>query len=148
MGVQIQGDFVTVPGVPTLPTHVPRKGDLAVFRAIVRDLDLNAAAPIDLTVLPINSVKFIPIRAFVLNATANVSGASLALFSAAGGAGVTIITAVALASLTAAGKFQQLAIAALTDPIVVETLYPRLTVASGVAGTADLMLEFVDISDI
>lgn len=152
MGVSLSGDNITVPGqvavalTPTSPTHVVRKSDITALRAVVLALNLNAAAPIDLTALIVPSTKYIPRRVVVLNATANLSVAELALYTAAGGAGTAIVAPTVLTALTAAGKYQVLTIAALSDPIVAGTLYPRLSIASGVAGTVDLLFEFDDVA--
>lgn len=74
-----------------------------------------------------------------------MSSATLGLYTAALAGGTAIVAPVLLATLTGTGKFQSLSIAALTDVITATVLYPRLTVASGVAGTASLMLEFVEL---
>lgn len=152
MGVRIDGDNVTVPGqvavsgAPTSLLHGVTRTTAGSLRAYVLSLDLNAGAPIDLTTLSVLSSKYVPIRCLVFNPDANVSSATLGLYTAAGGAGVAIVAPVVLATLTAVGKYQELTIAALTDVVTVQTLYPRLTVAAGVAGTADLLLEFIDLA--
>lgn len=156
MGVQISGDNIAVPGqiavtgLPTSSTHVLRKADVSGYRAIVQNLNLNAAAPIDLTAITIPSTAWLPKRCFVCNPTANVALATIELRSAAGGAGDDIVAAVVLANMTNADantKAQVLTInASFVDTIyTVSLLYPRLTVAAGVAGTCDLVFEFDDI---
>lgn len=152
MATRIDGDNVTVPGqvsvsgAATIITHVITRGPCGLLRSYVKSINLNAAAPIDLTAIPIPSNRYIPVRCFVYNPTANLAAATLGLYTAAGAGGTAVVAPVLLASLTAVGKFQALSIAALTDVITDSTLYPRLTVASGVAGTASLVLEFQDLS--
>lgn len=154
MAFLIEGDNATCPGQIAVGTratssqHVVRKVDASKWRVYVLALDLNAAAPIDLAVLTVPSTKYIPTRAYLVNPTADVSAATLGLYTAAAAGGVAIVAPVALSALTAVGKFQALSIAALTDAVTAGTLYPRLTVAAGGAGTADLVLEFEDISDL
>jgi len=152
MGVAISGNNITVPGqidlqgTPTSPNHPVTMRRNGVMRAYVEDLDLNAAAPIDLDVISVDSALYVPVRAIVYNPTGNMSSATLGLYTAAGGAGTAIVAPTLLATLTGTGKFQALTIAALTDMVTATTLYPRLTVASGVAGGASLVVEFVDLS--
>lgn len=152
MATRIDGDNVTVPGQvavsgpATIITHVVTRGLCGVIRAYVKGLNLNAAAPVDLTPISVPSTQYIPVRCFVYNPTANLAAATLGLYTAAGAGGVAIVSPVLLASVTAVGKFQALTIAALTDVITATTIYPRLTVAAGVAGTVALVLEFQDLS--
>ena len=152
MGVEISGDNITVPGQvaillpPTSLYHAISARYAGSLKGYVQALDLNAGAPIDLTALTINAIRYVPIRCIVYNPTANLALATLGLYTAAGGGGVAIVAPVVLATLTGAGKFQSLSIAALTDVVTATTLYPRLTVASGVIGTAALLLEYVDLS--
>lgn len=154
MGVVISGSNiivdgqVAVAGTPTSPTHVVRKGDLAVFRAILRDVDLNGAAPLDAGAIPITFAKYLPVRVVFANPTANLALAEIRLFSAAGGAGTAITAATVLANLAAASKIQSVAIAALTDYLTGAFVYVRLLTAAGVAGTADVLIECVDLSDL
>lgn len=115
------------------------------LKAYVTGLLLNTAAPADLATLTVLSTKYVPVRCIVYNPSGNMSSATLGLYTAAGAGGTAIVTPVLLATLTGTGKFQSLSIAALTDVITATVLYPRLTVASGVAGTASLMLEFVEL---
>ena len=154
MAFEIQGNNATCPGQVAVGTratsgqHVVRKDDASKWRAYVADIDLNAAAPIDLATIAIPSTKYIPTRVFLVNPSADVSAATLGLYSAAAAGGVEVVAPTLLATLTAAGKFQVLSVAALTEPLTAETLYPRLTVAAGGAGIADLVVEFEDISDL
>lgn len=152
MGVTIDGDNIQVPGqiavvgVPTSSQHVVPNALVGTRRNYVASLNLNAAAPIDLSTLAIDSALYIPLRAFVYKPTANLSSATLGLYTAAGAGGTEIIAPTLLATLTGTGKFQELTISALTSAIVATTIYPRLTVASGVAGTVSLVLEYMDLS--
>lgn len=155
MGVAINGNDITVPGqltqqaAPSGAQHVIRKQDAWSFRNYVASLDLNTTAPADLTTLSIQfSAKYIPIAAYVVEATANLSAAVLGLYTSTGGGGTAIVSPETLSGLTASGKFHQLTIASLTDPITATTLYPRLTTAAGTAGTAHLVIQYLDINDI
>lgn len=152
MGVQVSGDNLVVPGQasvllpPTSTTHVIVSLYAGTLKVSVPALNMAAAAPIDLTVLPVISANYIPVRCFVYKPTADVSAATLGLYTAAGGGGTAIVAPVLLANLTGVGKFQELTIAALASAITALQLYPRLTVASANPGTANLVLEFMDIS--
>lgn len=154
MGVTISGDNISIPGqasisiAPTSASHSVRRADAGRLRSYVSALDLNAAAPLDLTALVVGSVKWIPVRAFLCNATADIHLATLGIYSAVAAGGIEIVVPEALTNLTASGKFYVLTLAALTDPIGVNTVYPRLTVASGVAGTADLVMEYDVLDDL
>lgn len=152
MAATIDGDNANFPGqvavlgLPTSLDHTVTLRNAGTRRAFVQNLNLNAAAPSDLSVITVPSALYIPVRIFVYRPTANLSAANLGIYTAAGAGGTAIVAPVALASLTAAGKFQQLTIAAITDAVVATTLYPRLTVASGVAGTVSIVMEFQDLS--
>lgn len=139
---------ITVAGQPTSAQHVVRKSDISAFRVFLLALNLNAPAPVDLTAIAVTSAKYIPRRILICNPTGNMSVAELAIYTAAGGAGTQVVAPIVLSALTAAGKFMVLTISALTDPLTAALLYPRLSIASGVAGTADLMMEYDDISDL
>lgn len=151
MGVEISGDNINVPGQVAITgeisslNHVVTARRAGSFRAYVQSLNLNAAAPIDLTSFTVPFAKYVPVRAIVFDATANLAAATLGLYTASGGGGTAIVAPTLLSNLTGSTKFQSLTIAALTDMVTAQTLYPRLTVASGVAGTASLMIEFVEL---
>lgn len=118
------------------------------LKAYVTGLLLNTAAPVDLATLTVLSTKYVPVRCIVYNPSGNMSSATLGLYTATGGGGgggVEIVAPTLLATLTGTGKFQSLPISAITSVVTAAVLYPRLTVASGVAGTASLMLEFVEL---
>lgn len=152
MPTQISGDNVLVPGqatiqgVPTALDHTVTSRYAGTLRAYVQGLLVNSAAPADLAALTVTSARFVPVRVIVYNPTGNMAAATLGLYTAAGAGGVAIVTPVLLAALTAVDTFQELTIAALASVITATTLYPRLTVASGVAGSVSLMIEFVDLS--
>jgi hypothetical protein len=154
VATRIDGDYITVPGqvsvagAATSPTHVATIKTTGSLRAYTQYLDLNPAAPapVDLATIAVPSTRFIPLRCWICNPTANLSSATLGLYTGAGGTGTAIILPVLLASLTALDTFQELTIAALASVITDATLYPYLTVAAGVAGTADLILELQDLS--
>lgn len=137
---------VAVAGSPAAATNVVPNKYAGTLKAYVTLLNLNAAAPIDLTTITVGSLLYVPILAMVYNPTANLSGASLGIYTAPAAGGVTVVTPVGLASLTGVGTYQALAIAALAGPVTSNLLYPRLTVASGVAGTASLVVEYMELS--
>lgn len=151
MAVRIYNDGIVVPAqvmlqsAPLYRESAVSNGYVGTLKAFVSGLDLNAAAPIDLATLTVASSKYVPVRCIVYNPSGNMAAATLGLYTAAAAGGTNIVAPVLLATLTGVGKFQSLAIAALTDVITATTLFPRLTVASGVAGTASLMIEFVEL---
>jgi hypothetical protein len=146
----MSGQITTDIFIQNLPanslTALVRNKEGQGLKAYVQGLDLNAAAPIDLTTVTVPSSLYVPVACYVYGPTANLSSATLGLYTAAGAGGTAIVAPTLLANLTGTRKFQSLAIAALTDVIIATTLYPRLTVASGVAGTASLVLQFLDLS--
>lgn len=150
MSVEIQGNPVnqiTGLAAPARLDHAVRAQDSALFKAWVQGLDLNLGAPIDFpNQLFVGSPKYIPVRAYVYNPTADLHLATIGLFTASGGGGTQIIAPVALSSITGVGTFQVLSIAALSSAITATALVPRLTVAAGSPGTASLYLEYVDLS--
>ena len=140
---------VTIAGAPTSPNHSLRRGDTGRFRAIVRDLDLNGAAPLDLTEISVAlSTKYWPTSILLCNSTANLATAELGIYTAAGAGGTAIVTPAAVSGLSAADRVHVMTIAALTAPVTASVLYPRLTVASGVAGTCDLIMDFINLDDL
>lgn len=152
MGVQISGNNLSVPGQATI-SGIPASLDHALtrryggtLRAFIGGLNLNAAAPVDLTTLLVPSDKYVPVRCVVFDPSGNMASATLGLYTQAAGAGTAIVAPTLLASLTAVGKFQALTIAALTDVITATSLYPRLTVAAGAPGTGAMLLEFIDLA--
>lgn len=105
----------------------------------VTGVNLNAAAPIDLSSIAISGTNYIPLFIVIYNVSASATSATLGIYSQPAAAGVVVVTPVALADLSAAGKMQILAVTDLGDaPLTVATLYPRLTVAAGGAATADI----------
>lgn len=151
MSVRIDTNDIVVDGQAALKTApiyatsgVPNQY-AGTLKAFVKSLNLNAGAPVDLTTLAVISSKYVPVRAFVFDPTANLSSATLGIYTAAAAGGVAVVAPVLLASLTGVGTYQELTIAALASVITATTLYPRLTVAAGVAGTASLVLEFMEL---
>lgn len=149
MEVVLDGGNATIPGQatvssrPTSAVHVTRRQDVGKLRVIVTGLNLNDSAPVDLTSLDLSlSSKYLPTEIRAFDATADLSSAELGIYTEAAAAGTAIVAPAALTNLTAAGKYHDLTIAALTDLITSNTLYPRLTVAAGTAGTASLLLVF------
>lgn len=105
----------------------------------VSGVNLNAAAPIDLSSIAIFGSNYIPLYIVIYNVSASATSATLGIYSAPAAAGTVVVTPVALTDLNAAGKMQVLAITALGNaPLTAATLYPRLTVAAGGAATADI----------
>lgn len=153
MGVQISGDNVTVPGqilvalAPTAATHAARKSDLGGHRALIRDVDLNTGAPADIGSVAMPA-KWMVKRVTVFNSTANLSSAIIDIRSAAGGAGVGIVAAETLSGLTAAGKGHVCTVDAPAELGTALLLYARITTAAGVAGTADILIEYDDLVDV
>lgn len=154
MAFRINGDNadapgqITVQGVPTSRQHVIQRGRAGTLKNYVQALDLNAAAPVDLSVLTVDSRLYVPVRVVVYNPSADVSAATLGFYTAAGGGGTEIVAPTLLATLNGTGKFQSLTVTALTSAITATTLYPRLTVAAGAAGTASLVVEYLDLEEI
>jgi hypothetical protein len=102
-------------------------------------VNLNAAAPIDLSSITISGSNYIPLFIVIYNASASAVSATLGIYSQPAAAGTVVVTPVALTDLSAAGRMQILAVTDLGDaPLTAATLYPRLTVAAGGAATADI----------
>ncbi|MEO7520228.1 MAG: hypothetical protein ABIW79_00290 [Gemmatimonas sp.] len=151
MSSKIEGDDALFPGqvvaqgAPVdLENVVTRKYGRGL-RAYVKALDLNAAAPSDLAAITVISARYIPVRAYVYDPSGNMAAATLGIYTATGAGGTAVVTPVLLANLTGVDKFQELTIAVTSSLLVATTLYPRLTVASGVAGTASLVIELLDV---
>jgi hypothetical protein len=152
MSVRISGDNITVDGQtsiagsPTSLHHALRNSDVTRRRAYVSSLNLNSSAPSDLDAITVPSTKWVATRLLACNCTADLHLATLGLYTAAAAGGTAIAAPQSLTDLTASGKFFAMTLAALTSHLTAVTIYPRLTVASGVAGTITLILEFEDIS--
>lgn len=151
MAVRIDQNDILVPGQATLQA-APQFAQSAVpnqyagtLKAFVRLLNLMAGAPVDLAPIFIPSTKYVPIRDLVYNPTADLSAATLGLYTAAAAGGTNIIAPVLLASLTGVGTYQELSIAALSSVITAATLIPRLTVDSANPGTVSLVIEFMEL---
>lgn len=140
--IKVTASQIEVPVLPTIPTHIPRRQDVASLRAVVLGLNLNAAAPIDLPEINFPSGWINPIRAVVARPTADLHLAQLGIYSGAGGTGVTVASPQALTNLTTDDAIHVMTLAVLTKAIQRTKLYPRLTVAAGVAGTADLYVYY------
>lgn len=151
MAVRIDPNDIVVPGQvalqspPAFATSAVPNQYAGTLKAFVRNLNLKAGAPVDLTPLIVASSKYVPLGAFVYDPTADLSAATLGLYTAPAGAGTNLIAPVVLASLTGLGTYQELSIAALASVITATTLYPRLTVDSVNPGTASLVIEFVEL---
>lgn len=140
--IKANGDQIDVPVLPFLATNVTRRRDVASLRAVIQGLNLNAGAPVDLPEITFPSGWINPIRAVIARPTADLHTAELGIYSGAGGTGVTVASPQALTNLTTDDAIHVMTLAVLTKAIQRTKLYPRLTVAAGVAGTADLYVYF------
>ena len=122
--------------VSGLPAWTPLSYRLMGY---VTGVNLNAAAPIDLTTIAVDGTKYIPQYIVVYNNSAAATSATLGIYSAGSASGTVVVTPVALTDLVSANKMQVLAITDLGDaPLTAPQLFPRLTVAAGSAATADI----------
>jgi hypothetical protein len=136
-------EFTVLSSIAGLPAWAPLSYRLLGYRT---GLDLNAAAPIDLSTVTINGSKYIPLLIVIYNNSAAAAAATLGLYTAAAGGGTAVVTPVLLADLSAANRMQILAVTDLGDaPLTAATLYPRLTVAAGGAATADIAIYGVQL---
>lgn len=87
------------------------------------------------------------VRFSVHNASTSLaaSAATLGLRDASGGGGNVIVTAAVMTTLSAGTKTVDMTIA-LGDVIVAGALYARLVLAHGSAATADVYLEYIDLT--
>lgn len=116
-------------------------------RFIFKALDLHTATG-DLASIQIPaSITRWEIRtAAVVNPSGAVAAATLGLYSASGGGGTAMVAPVTLVSLTGSATKQSLTPVVLTTPVTTSTLYVRLTIVSVLAGTADLVVELIDLT--
>lgn len=122
--------------------------DLVPCAAYLKDVNLNATGDNEITVP--NAGRYYRVLAcLVTNASANLSGGSLAfgLFTASGGSGQVIANGVNSAtSLTAATKVIAPTIAQ-TDVTNSSKLYFRVGTANGSAATGDVYVYILPIPD-
>lgn len=146
--VRVDSSNVQVPGPPSALDHAVSMQYTGYLRAHVLNLDLynGGVAPADLATLHVISDLYVPVYAYLYNPSADVSAATLGVYTAAAAGGTEIVAPTLLATLNGVGKFQSVPISALTSAIVAQTLYPRLTVAAAGAGTASLVIGYVDLS--
>jgi hypothetical protein len=85
-------------------------------------------------------------RLTVLNASTSLTLATLDLRTAAAGAGVAIVAAQALATLTGSGLAFDATLAVTTGIQTVASLIPRVVTSQGGAATCDLILEIEDLT--
>jgi hypothetical protein len=104
----------------------------------IRGVNLNAAAPADLTQIKINATKYVITDIFIYNPSATASTATLGFYTAAAAGGTEVVVPAALTTLTGTGKVQRAIIVVITDMLTDSSLYPRLTVAQGGSATADI----------
>ena len=105
----------------------------------------NTDIAIPLILLP--GCNFVPSAVMINNASVSLTTATFGVFSAAGGTGVTIVTAsAALSSLTTATSNLNATLAATATTTVLNqatlsnTLYFRVGTAQGAAATADVYI--------
>ena len=115
---------------------LPRYGLLASKSAV----DLNAATSDN--AITVESARYRLDKIIVDNASVNLTTATLGVFTAAGGAGTTVVADQAIAALTASSKFMDLTLAGgvTADVLTAGTLYVRVGTAQGVAATANVWL--------
>lgn len=106
----------------------------------ITGLDLNVG--VTDTAFTIGATRYRIDKITVDLASVNTTTATLGIFTAAGGAGTTIAADQSLAALTAATKFHDLTLQAVTgtDMFASGTLYARVGTAQGVADLANLYL--------
>ena len=154
--VTLDGNNINVPGQVSIGTppsddsHAPRNDDKRfLYRvcASITGVDANGSAPYDAAPIPIPCAKYIVVEMVVLNASADHHAATVGLFTAASGGGTQVIAATALAGVTGSSKFKSLAYSG-QDVLTAANLYPHFTVASGNAGTLDILLVLKDVSTV
>lgn len=120
--------------------------DPVVQRFKFKTISLNSANAdlVSLTGLP---TRLRVARLMVHNVSTSLAAslATVGLRDAAAGAGNVIVTAATLTTLTGATKNVDMTLA-LTDVITTGGLYVRSVVAHGSAATADVLLEFFDLT--
>ncbi len=104
----------------------------------IRGVNLNTAAPADLTQIKINATKYVITDILTYNPSATASTATLGFYTEAAAGGAEVVVPAALTAITGTGKVQRATVIALTDVLTGSSLYPRLTVAQGGSATADI----------
>lgn len=135
-------DSTTAAMLVTLGRVKPRYGILA----ITTGLDMNVAN--NDNAISISATKYIVRRITLYDASANLTTVTVGVFTAAGGAGTTLVANAAVAALTAAAKFLELTLTAVvgTDYRTEGTLYLRTGTAQGGAATVSAIIEGEDLS--
>lgn len=108
---------------------------------VLKNADLNTTS--DQAIPILSSSKYIVDKIIATNVstTLAVSIAAGGVYTATSKGGTAIVAAGQLyTALTAASKFSALTIAVTTDSFTAQTLYLSLTVAHGVAATADIYI--------
>lgn len=115
---------------------LPRYGLLASKSAV----NLNSAATDN--AVTVESSKYRVDKIVVANASVNMTTATLGVFTAAGGGGVTVAADQPLSALTASTKFADLTLggSVTADVVTAATLYVRVGTAQGVAATGDVFI--------
>lgn len=135
-------DSTTAAMLVTLGRVKPRYGILAISTG----LDMNVAN--NDNAISISATKYIIRRITVYDASISLTTVTIGVFTAAGGAGTTLVTDAGVAALTAAAKFLELTLTAIvgTDYRTEGTLYLRTGTAQGAAATASVIIEGEDLS--
>lgn len=108
--------------------------------AIFKSLNLNSAGSDN--AVTITASKYIVRKVILTNASVDLSGglATVGVFTAAAGAGTTIVTAGIVTALTGSTKYIDMTIALTTDVLTASTLYIRNVLANGSAATVDVYI--------
>lgn len=129
-------DATAVAARSTLGSLLPRYGLLSSLSAV----DLNVATSDN--AMTIESTRYRIDKLVVDNGSISLTTATAGLFTAAGGAGVTLAADQALSALTATTKFDDLSLEAVcgTDVQTAGTLYFRVGTPQGAAATCNAWL--------
>lgn len=113
---------------------LPRYGLLASLASI----NLNSAASDN--AVTVESSRYRIDKIIVDNASINITTATLGVFTAAGGAGTTVVADQAITALTAATKFMDLTLggSVTADVLTAGTIYLRVGTAQGAPATANV----------
>lgn len=114
-------------------------------RYVLTGVSVNAAAS------DVGSFAGLPAKYLVLglrgfDASISLTTATIDLRTAAAGAGTALVSAQALAALTAASKVASLTLAVTDTYQTAATLYVRNVTAQGAAATVSLVLEILDLT--
>lgn len=135
-------DATTAAMLVTLGRVKPRYGILAIATGLDMNVGNNDNA------ISISATKYIIRRITLYDGSINLTTVTVGVFTAAGGAGTTLVANAAVAALTAAAKFLDLTLAGVvgTDYRTEGTLYLRTGTAQGSAATVSCVIEGEDCS--